>query len=841
MKTNQSHMHEHTRSSKTPLQLATLALAIASANCIPTAFAQDDNHGFGLLEEIVVTARRREEAAQDIPVAVTAMSTDYLRSQNIGELSDLGAHVPSLRISNAGTTTNTPIISIRGQRPTDVLMTLDQTVPIYFADVVMTPAEGSNLAMYDLANVQVLKGPQGTLFGRNSTGGALLMSPKTPGVDLGGYLETKVGDYDLRSVEGAVDLPVNDVVQFRVAGRALKRDGYQDNVADNALAGSEKFWDEDSKGIRISMNLELTEDLSNLVMYSYDKNEMLGRLPVATAYNYSTQTGQLINSIHNGGLGLPGTEASVDNALARQRARGVHEVETDVEARDKVENQLVSNITEFDFSENVTIKNIFGYRKVEMSSSTNVDGTALPISGALTSTTSDVTYNAPAPSNIAEQFSNEFQIMGDSFDERLDWIVGAYWYDMQGTVGDEITQIVGANPNWPTGGVSPQLDPIATMGLTQISPSGDVHNEALGLFAEGTFMIDEQWSATLGLRQSWDERSVTVSNYSGVGSLVGVTLRCAVTDQAGNPAANCERSESEKYGSPTWRASVSYTPRDAMMFYGSVSTGYRAGGFNLRGTDNATLEPFDEETVVTYELGQKVDWEVPVIGSVRTNVAVYMQDYSDIQKTQGVVTNGNFGTATINAAEAVIKGFEVDVTMAPTENLTMTLAYSYVDAGYDEWDVPVQDASGQAVTLDASDGDFSFIPENSLTASVNYLLPLDESLGDISLMASVYWQDEMKTHATSHLFPQIAALQNWADDDLATAMSTADADGYALWNLRLDWAGVMGSNFDVAAFVNNATDEEYQVGGLNVIESLGLFLPTYGAPRTIGASLRYQF
>lgn len=438
-------------------------------------------------------------------------------------------------------------------------------------------------------------------------------------------------------------------------------------------------------------------------------------------------------------------------------------------------------------------------------------------------------------------------MLGSAFDERLEWIVGAYWYEMKGTQGSQINQIIGANPSWPAGPAPiPQLGTVwlfAQMGLTQISPAGDVNNEAYGLFGEGTYTFNDEWSVTLGLRQSWDERELTVKNFQGVGSLVGITLRCNVKDTAGTtlPSDACERTESEEFDSPTWRASVNYTPREGMLMYGSVSTGYRAGGFNLRGTDNLSLSPFDEETVITYEFGHKTDWQLADI-PVRTNLAVYLQEYSDIQKTQQVASGNSFGTATINAAEAEIKGLELETTVAFTENLILNLAYSYVDAGYDEWDLEKPWGTGGAIiNVDVSDSDFTFIPEQSLTATVNYTLPVDESLGQMSVMASVYWQDEMATHANMPLLTQQAAFEGWADEDLATAIAASQEDEYEVVNLRFDWRNVMGSSFDLAAFVNNAADKEYAVGGLNVMETLGFAANAMGAPRTFGASLRYQF
>ncbi len=186
------------------IPLATLAVAVASASYYPHAIAQesaDNGAGLGLLEEIVVTARRREENLQEVPIAVAAMSEDFLRTNNITKVEDLGTKVPSLRISSAGTSTNEPLISLRGQRPAESVFNQDQAVPMYFNEVVMAPTQGSNLGMYDLQGAQVVKGPQGTLFGRNSTGGAILMTPKRPGEELGGYAEVKVGNYGLVGYE----------------------------------------------------------------------------------------------------------------------------------------------------------------------------------------------------------------------------------------------------------------------------------------------------------------------------------------------------------------------------------------------------------------------------------------------------------------------------------------------------------------------------------------------------------------------------------------------------------------------------------------------------------------
>lgn len=821
-----------------PLRCASVLAAAISACYVPTVTAQG---GGMMLEEIVVTVRRRVEMEQDVPISMKAMDADFLREQNITEFNDLGTAVPAVRFSNAGTSPNDPIITIRGQRPSTAGLELDQAAPMYFNEVVMTPSGGTNLALYDLQSVQVLKGPQGTLFGRNSTGGAILVTPTRPGLDLGGYVEVEVGDYNLYGIEGAVDLPVNDAVQFRVSGKIRQRDGYQENVAENSLKG-EEFWDEDSKAIRVSMNLSLGE-LTNLATLAYDENDMLGRIIVPQAFNYNSAFGDRINDSFNDGVNA----GALDAALARAANRDVTDIETDALVEETVENTFFSNITEYELTDSLSLKNVLGYRDVKYRNPNDADGTALPIFGAtpdsfgLNVNTYDVTRNPPATGYDAEQYSEEFQLIGDAFDGDLEWIAGAYWYLMEGTQLNETNAIVGPF----AGGTGLAL---FEGGLIAESPAGDVKNEALGIFGEGTYTFNDAWSLTVGLRYSYDEREVTVKNRFGTFTPTGLVMGCGVEAEGGGtlPDNACARTVSEEFEAPTWRTSLNYTALDGMLLYGSISTGYRAGGVNLRGVNDETLEPFDEETVTTFEIGHKTDWALVNDLPLRTNFAVFYQEYEDIQKTRSannvINVGGNtvvtFGTGAINAAEATIQGVEFDFTWLVTENLQVSMAYSYIDASYDEWDTSVPTLTGDVV-VDASGSDFSYVPEQSATAGINYTIPVDPSLGEMSFNLNVYWQDEMTTNQTSSAGDVITA--GWDQVNIDAYYDAQTADSYDIWNFRYDWRNVMESDFDFALYAKNLTDEEYVIGGLNVLESLGYAASTYGPPRTIGASLRYSF
>lgn len=854
------------------LRLAGVLAAAVSASYVPTVSAQDANL---VLEEIVVTVRRRVEMEQDVPISMKAMDAEFIRQQNITQLDDLGIKVPAVRISNAGASTSEPIVAVRGQRPTDTTLGLDQAAPIYMNEVVLTPSQGGNIGLYDLENIQILKGPQGTLFGRNSTGGAILISTKRPGLDFGGYGQVELGNYNLRAFEGAVDLPVNDTMQFRLATRMVKRDGYQDNVADNDLAGDEKFWDEDSKALRATMNLDLGR-VTNVAVLSYDENDMASRVPVFSGFNSGAIAARGgFGTIHNT-AGVSGT--NIDDALARQQSRDVHEIETDVDGFEKVENVNFANITEFEITDSLSFKSVLGYRKVDYENAADADGTALPLFGVVTPDSFDdpaafsfgnvdysdnITTDPDPTVTVGEQYSIELQLFGDAFDGDLEWIAGVYAYKMDASISGT-TQVTGALPGYP-GGLYPSgplagnLDEQATYGRAQRSPEGDVLNEAQAIFGEGTYTFSDQFSLTVGLRQTWDQREVTVRNQSnnvGFSGNFGIdNLECSVQKKGGGAAPNCSRTESEDYSSPTGRISANYTPLDGMLAYFSISTGYRAGGFNLRGNTDESLAPFDEETVVTYELGHKADWGLLGYAPLRTNVAIYQQDYEDIQKTTSFIdsTTGTFGTNTVNAAEAVIRGVEFDITWAITENFRASFAYAWTDAYYKEWTVDIIDTrvpgSAAVAQADASEGDFTYIPENSANITLAYDIPVDLSLGEMTLSLVGYWQSAMATHATGNLFdekcgsdnPGYACYNSWTDPQIEAAQDTVEADAYDVWNFKYDWRNIFESNIDAALWVNNLTDEEYVLGGLNVVDTLGLAAATYGAPRTFGVNVRYNF
>ncbi|MFT3931746.1 MAG: TonB-dependent receptor [Spongiibacteraceae bacterium] len=788
--------------------LSVLAAAI-SACYAPQSLAAE---GVRQMDEVIVTARRKDEMAQEVPISMTVMTEDFLRTNNVQKVEDIGTKVPSLRVTQSGGSMNEPIITLRGQRQGEAAFNQDPAAPMYFNEIVLSPIQGANASLYDLESLQVLKGPQGTLFGRNSTGGAVMMTSKRPGYKFGGYAEVKVGNYDLYGFEGAVDVPLFEKLTTRVVAHKLDRDGYQENIANNALNGK-RYRDEHSEGARLSVNFD-NNSFRNLTVLSYDENKTAAAIPVATVVNKSVGLGR-----------IPTYQTGVADQAVRDNP---WKVKSDVDAKENVRNIFGSNATEYDLMDDLTVKNVFGYRKVFLANGTDIDGTDRELAPGqnLLGNPLITGTNDPILSTVATEFySDELQLFGSAFDNSLDWISGLYWSKLAGTEDKVSTQ-------------AGQID----------SALNDVLNTSYGLFVEGTYEFTDQWSLTLGARQSQEEREITVRKWSNLArTTCGIYAEGAAIGGALDP--DCARTVSEKFDSTTWKTSINFTPQPGILLYGSISTGFRAGGFNTRGTSDSTLQPYDPENVMTYELGHKQDWDLGGV-PVRSSMAVYFQNYEDIQNTVSFFEGGRLQTKTVNAAKAEIKGLELEITVKPTDDLTWAMSYSYVDAQFkkknDDLSVsnplPPRDTVVFASQVDTSGNDFTYIPKQSLTSSLTYMLPLDQSLGDISLMASVYWQDKMSTHPLKDQFPLYAsAPYPWSASDIAAVTDFSEVDAYTVWNVRADWRGIMGSTFDAALYVDNVTDEEYVLGGLNVMESGGFGSYHYGAPRTFGASVKYSF
>ncbi len=713
-------------------------------------------------DDIVITARRREESIQDVPVAVTALSGDALESQGIANIEQLRIAVPALTVAPSNFGTYTPAYSIRAQRQGDGILTQDQSVGVYFSDVVQARPNGTNQSLYDIQSVQVVKGAQGTLFGRNTTGGAILITPNRPTNELEGSVTATVGNYDLWGIAGVLNLPLSDSFAIRIAGIHQERDGYVYNITRD-----ERLNDDNTTGFRVSARLDITPDIQNLTVFDYFRGRNNGTAHRVVAVN-PLATIRL----------FPALLAGLQQTLARQQLRDDHIVENDFDAYNRANVWGVANITTFDVGIG-TIKNIFGYRDVDTESATDWDGS------------SALAFHNINDLNV-HQISNELQFLGETMNGRLNYIVGAYYFRESGH----------------------EFQPAFTLSPNLASREADVVNLSRSIFAQVDFEFITNLTATVGIRQTWDDRDLTSFNRDTApgGPQLG---RCRMfADDAGTIRLDpCVRvNPTAKFDALTYTVGLNYQITPDILTYVTHRRGYRAGGQQLRANRPSETVPFAPEVVRDYEIGFKSDF---LDRRVRLNVAAYRSDYQDIQRllappcpppNQGVVCSG-----IANAAEAKVNGVEIEASFHPVDWFDASAFYSLADAEYETFVTP------QGVDL--SSKAFSGVPRTTygFTAGIN--IPGGNGVGNFRISLSYFHQSSV-------------TLSDDNDDAVPA---------YGLLNLGAQWNNVLGQPIDLRLYVNNLTNEDYAPGGIGIFPSFGFESNQVGDPRNWGVAATFRF
>jgi iron complex outermembrane receptor protein len=784
---------------------ATPALAETTDPVTPqdVAVAQDDagaetdvNDG----GEIVVTARRRQESLSRVPVAVTAFDGDMLENRSITSIEQLTQATPGLTYGRSGGSAN-PQIVIRSQSRSNI-GDAAQPVLTYFADVPL-PYVASTIPTYDLSSVQVLKGPQGTLFGRNSTSGAVLVYPTAPSHELGGYASLSYGNYNAIVAEGALNVPIiADHVAIRVAGQRNKRDGYTvSQVSGKDLDNRNDF------NFRVSLLLQ-AGPVTNTTVYDSMRWERNGDGAVLTHLYPGTTTPRLpgFNTFFD-----CGTSAScdVDLALARQQAAGIrknfapHSFLT-------IQLEGLSNTTTVDAG-NITFKNILGYRTAYNYGQTDTDGTDMGL------TTAENLQNF-------EQFSEEFQIQGSFLGDRLDTIAGVFYLKSKPSGRNGL--IVAA--------FTPRL-PASMIQSYRTQTSKAVFGQATYDFGGG-FKIDA------GARHTWDTTNACAVGYSAnnpyvAGTPTGTLDQCrnGGTLVVNGNTVNIKGTESEANSKAwTWNLGANYQASERVFLYATARRGYRAGGVNtpVLGGILTPFQTYAPETVVDVELGMKSRWSA---GGMRGtfNIDVFRGTYKGSQR--GVNgTNNNFdgdgnpnndpsaGTIIINAGTARVQGFDVDATLTPTPGLTFAAFASYNDAKYTEVGTPPILSSRNAFPGRPEDTAFPYAPALTMGGSVSYETTLSGNAGSIAFNLDAYRASRIyfTPFKTDKVLSQPA---------------------YAVANARIDWQDIGGSPVTLGLYARNLFNAEYAVGGANTATSAGFASVFYGEPRMYGIQGRVKF
>ena len=776
-----------------------------SATQARTGVSEDTSHG-----DIVVTARRREESIQRVPVAVIAISAEQIQQRGIQTTSDLEKLVPGV-IFNGGGTPLSPTFTIRGQGR-DVIGAALPSVITYLNEVPLA-ARGSVIPTFDVANVQILKGPQGTLFGRNTTGGAVLYYTQAPTYELGGYAQGTLGNYSWLGFEGAVNVPIMaDKLAIRVAGQVQSRKGYTKN-----MSGWKDQDNLNSRAYRVSVLAEPVEGIKNTTVFDYfwSRDHGNGILPVGSTgvpvYKFDAAAfGPFLGPLITAGFNCTTSiDCNVDQQLARQAAAGPRKVWTDPSRQPFNYARVwgITNTTQIDLG-NVSVKNIFAYRISHTKTGADTDGMTNFLLGG-------------EPTDNTKQISEELQVSGKVFGDKLNYLFGAF-YLKNSPDGQQVL---------PVRIFSPAGFPVDSWPLNN-SGNALYTDETKALFASFSYEIVSGLKFNASFRHTWDKESIC--GYSDIFSDAGRSpslAACKATVAklaAGQPAgavgtAGAGIDKSARFQANTWNLGIDYQATPDVFVYGVARRGYRAGNFNTPalGGRLAPFQTYKPQFVTDFEVGVKTDWRMGEVRG-RVNIAAFHSKFSKLQQQISSLvpnfdqdnnpTNDPTGTSVVvNGGKSRVNGIEVSGYIAPVPALSIDYGLSYVDAKFIDLSVPPL-FSGNA----GAGGEFNNTPKWSYSVQGRYELPVKLAGGDIAVRASYYWVDNYVVGAFQ--FP---------------SHHTVDA--------AIDINHIGNSGLNLTFFADNLTNETYFQNGVLTGLGLGVFASTYAPPRMYGVRARYNF
>jgi iron complex outermembrane receptor protein len=704
---------------------------------------------------------------------------------------DLQRSVPGLTVRESSVS-NQLNFSIRGQTIDAFSLSQPGVLPYVNEVQISSLTSGS---FYDLQSIQVLKGPQGTLFGRNTTGGAVLYTTAKPTDEFSGGVTVRYGNYSRKEAEAFINIPIiEDKFLIRAAGRFAQRNGYQRNLLTGLDQGPPDNGAEDKQSGRLSIMLSPTEQLKNETVVEISKSNdtsaqgVLYTLApngiVALAYSPFDFFGQLLGTpvfapyvaAHPEVQAYPG---GIAEFFATQQARGPLLAELNSPSFYRGRNRSVTNTTTFTASDALTIKNIFGYGIAREHHAVSTGGAPYSIF-----------CNGPCGATIGlrtrnRQWSDELQAQGNAGD--LKYILGAYYAYSR----------------------SETINPQNALALTPVFPGPGTTfahffqvNRSQALFAQGTYDLAsvtgvQGLSFTGGIRYTWDStRSVQLPDSDFFSPPLKV-----------------------KFSKPSWTVGFEYQATPELLLYATHRGSWRSGGIQSSSPQKPGLadvggSEFLPEKVKDVEVGVKYAG-----GPIRMNLAMYQQWIDDIQRvTYLSVANGSPFAVTANVPKAKVSGVELDGELRPTAWLTLGGAVAYTNARF---------AGNTNVSLGGTVtpfGPYADTPKWTGSAHVEIAFPVPERLGQVLVRAETYAQTKFYFSSTQGSLNPGAVLP-----------------GYSLTNLRLSWNDINGSNVSAAFFVNNVFDKTYYTGGLALESLLGFNTAIPGKPRMYAGELSVNF
>jgi iron complex outermembrane receptor protein len=758
------------------------------------------------LDEVRVTARRRSEDLQDTPVAVTALSAEALEVRAVRSLDALAQFVPNLQFDGAaplsGAAYNATIF-IRGVGQNDFAIFSDPGVAIYQDGVYLGRSIGGVMDLVDVGQVEVLRGPQGTLFGRNTIGGAVILKSQELDASFGGNVTLGVGSLQRREMRATLNFPIDDQLTTRISAASLQRDGYAKRLTDGAQLG-----DKDAKIARAQFAWRPSEDLTaRLALDATRVQQSSAPLTLIDVAASGVPFLNLYNSLVAPNLGLTAPDGSnvVGDSWVTDNIDTTH-------AGGRSINDLDSHGVAFTLDSRfgaTALRSITAWRSLDAKFARDGDNTPF---------TFRETYN----DDRQEQISQEFQWSGSHVDRKLDWVTGLYFfhedasergrailapglYDALEALELQPTQTwcgsPGSNPrpivDCPTSlryGGAAFHDHNVLVDL-DVDLFTRVRNRSVAIFGQGTHQLARDWSLTAGLRWTRDDKDIELQH----------RRRASGVYIVGSPNSPQEFGSADSELTPKlgveWQASAD------VMLYASYARGFKSGGFNGRPLVNSDeVTSYDPEIVDSYEVGAKTRW---FEGRMIANAAFFYNEYRDMQLSINA-TPQNFVR---NAGEARITGAELEVAARLTRGLDFNFAASYLEGSYTQLD-------SQLTTLQPPlTADKALVKAPQWTASAGLQYQWIIPVGSFKLRGDYIYRDQ---------------VQHDVFNDPRLSQPAFDiANAYASFM-------TMDERWELSLFATNLTDTRYRVSG-NSSVGMGLAESTFSAPREVGATMRLRF
>lgn len=731
-------------------------------------------------QEILVTARRTTERLQDVPIAVTSLSGTQLQQRGVTTLTDLNAVTPNMTVKAGNTDPGAAVFVMRGQTQSNVSMTIDTAVGVYQDNVANPRAYGLiGAGLLDVQRIEVLRGPQGTLYGRNTTGGAVSIFTQDPKPEFGASIQLTAGNYETFSGVGILNIPISSSYGLRIVGARGKHGPYF--RTEGPRKGLDRPGSDNSEYVRAKLAGE-SGDLRVSITADYFRNDTGGANSRITGLYDPTlfDTNPANDGTNLGGnaareaaltLGLnpnvPADLAAARKVLLSYIGRDFYTSYPGDRINSINRGGSVTLGLELSVSDAIKVRSISGYRTFNRLTDDDYDGTPFAI------------YEGRFISKDTF-LSQELQILGDT--GPLNWVLGGYFSDEKGLeTGNN------ANNRLFTG--------------SRVLRSGDIESRSYAAFGQANLKLTDRLTVTGGLRYTVEEKTLINKNAN---SVTGCTVAPAIRDTPSICAATLRAT----YEAPTWLASVDYKFRPGMLAYGKITRGFKGGGHQngASGTNLGVYTSFAPEYVTEIEAGLKFQ---TIDRRLTLNVAVFQDELVDAQRSVAILINGLSAVLVSNAAKARLTGVELEANLRVLPGLTLFGNFGYVNPKYIQFTDLTGDRRGE---------DW---PAADLTYAVGMQASTRTTLGVLTANISYNGQTRQNYSPAAKLRDQVSQ------------------PAYGLLNGRITLQSE-DHGFELALYANNIAQKKYNVSAVT-FESLGVNTLQSGNPRTFGLQLTKRF